>query len=177
MQLHHALGSLASLTASSASTLLAQQQRYEIEVSQLSLQANALVRKLVDGGSVAVERPDYVYDSAAGMAATKVQKLSSSIGKGQVNVGMPLLEAELIKENKILKSDVKFLQRRVSSDLIHVYLHLFASRARTDATCASSLSSSKIQRTNSTNSNPSCSVSEHISSPVHLSSPSTPSLT
>lgn len=85
------------------------QQRFEIEIEQLKLQANALVRKLVEGGSIVMEKPAYVYDPALAVYTTK-----NVYGSQAVYAGIIPVETELETENALLKSDLRHLKRQVS---------------------------------------------------------------
>lgn len=88
-------------------------------MEQLRLQANALVRKIVAGGSVIVEGRPSVYDPSAGVYATRNVYGSPApvyVGNSSTTAsGHAVAEGDVLKANALLKADVKHMKRRVSS--------------------------------------------------------------
>lgn len=85
-------------------------EQYEVELEHLRLQANALVRKLVGGGSIVSEKSARVKHDKVGEEVYATKGVYEGHG---VYVAFSA-EVALQKENGILRSDVKFLNRRVS---------------------------------------------------------------
>jgi polyhydroxyalkanoate synthesis regulator phasin len=86
-------------------------EQYEVELEHLRLQANALVRKLVGGGSIVSEKSARVKHDKVGEEVYATKGVYEGHG---VYVAFDSAEVALQKENGILRSDVKFLNRRVS---------------------------------------------------------------